>query len=124
MGGDIYGVAMKDEFSIKERELKWIGIDLDKTLTHTKYPEFKLTKPIKGAKEALKKLNKDGWKITISTSRAWADYENIERWLLKWDIPFRRIVCGKLLCKFFIDDRNIEFNGDWKETIEKLRRKI
>ena len=44
------------EYKIKENKLKWLGVDLDKVVAHSDYPDFKLRKPIKGAKEALDKL--------------------------------------------------------------------
>lgn len=47
-----------------------------------------------------------GRKIIIHTSRSWADYEAIERWLKDYDIPYTLIVCGKLLAATYLDDRN------------------
>ena len=52
-----------------------------------------------------------GYKIVIFTSRPWDDYSNIENWLNDNHIPFRSIVCGKPIVKYYIDDRNIEFKG-------------
>ncbi|MEK7129127.1 MAG: hypothetical protein AAB858_02130 [Patescibacteria group bacterium] len=108
------------EYKIKEKELRWLGIDLDNCVAHSNYPDYKLLKPITGAKGALKRLEKDGWKIIIHTSRGWAEYDTIEKWLTKNKIPFRRIVCGKLFAKYYIDDRNIAFNGNWKEVVSKI----
>lgn len=107
--------------TIAEQKLKWLAIDLDKCLAHNSpYPEYNLLEPIKGAKEAMDGLQADGWKIIIYTSRPWSDYDKIEKWLDKYKIPFRRIVCGKLLAKYFIDDRAIEFKGDWEGVIKKI----
>lgn len=104
-----------------ESQIKWIGVDLDKTLANNSaYPEYKLLEPITGAKEAMDKLTADGWKIIIYTARAWVDYEIIEDWLNQYQIPFRRIVCGKLFVKYMVDDRNIEFKGDWNEVLKKI----
>lgn len=111
----------KQEYKIKENKLRWLGIDLDHTVAYSDYPDFKLKRPIKGAKEAMDKLNKSGWKIIIYTSRAWAEYDIIEKWLNKNKIPFRRIVCGKLFAKYYIDDRNIAFSGNWKEIVSTLK---
>ena len=112
----------KKEFSIKEKQLKWLACDLDKTIANSSYPKFKLEKPIKGAKEALDKLTKQGWKIVIHTSRPWSDYDIIEKWLIKHQIPFRRIVCGKLFARFYFDDRGIGYRGNWKNTAREFRR--
>lgn len=106
---------------IQERQLKWLGIDLDKTVANNSlYPEYKLLKPISGAREFLDQLEFDGWKIIIHTSRPWSDYDLIERWLIKYKIPHRRIVCGKLLAKYFVDDRAISFRGDWLEVYKQI----
>jgi len=107
--------------SIKDKELKWLGIDFDNTLAHnTGYPTFEPTVPLDGAIEAMNELAKK-WKITIYTSRHWADYQIIEDWLIRHNIPFRRIICGKPLFKYMIDDRNIEFKGKWKKTLKKVK---
>ena len=106
--------------TISEPELQWIGVDLDNTLAHnTGYPEFKLTTPLDGALPAMKEMNKK-WKITIYTARHWGDYKDIEDWLNLHGIPFRRIICGKPLFKFIIDDKNIEFDGSWTKTMKKI----
>lgn len=102
-------------------DLKWIGVDLDGTLAQTEYPDFKLEYPIGGAVDAVRKLHDEGWKITIFTARPWSDYQKIEEWLDSWAIPHRRIICGKPLFKYLIDDRNIEFNGNWTEVLEKVK---
>lgn len=114
---------MSEKSKIREQELKWLGVDLDDTIATSKYPKFKLGKPINGSKEALDKLTKNGWKVIIYTSRPWNEYDVVERWLIKWSIPFRRIICGKLLPRIFIDDRNIEFDGNWKKALKKVRQK-
>lgn len=102
-------------------ELRWVAVDLDKTVAdNSGFPEFKLTAPTHGAKEALDKLTANGWKIIIHTARAWENYEEIEVFLNKYEIPFRRIVCGKLLAKYYVDDRGVEFTGNWGETLDKI----
>lgn len=103
-------------------KIKWIGIDLDKTLAHnTGFPDYELTEPLEGAREAVEEIVAMGYKPIIYTARPWADYAIIEYWLNKYSIPFRRIVCGKMLVKYMIDDVNIEFNGDWTQTLRKMR---
>ena len=104
-----------------EEDLMWLGTDLDKTIAdNTGHPEYLLTKPMPGAREALIKLESRGFKIIIYTARPWNDYEKIENFMLYHDLPFRRIICGKPLFFRVIDDRNIEFDGDWDKVLKKL----
>ena len=110
-------------FKITEKDLKWLGVDLDATIAESHLPEFILEKPFPGAKEALDKLVLDGWKIVIYTARPWSEYSVIEEWLKEYDIPVSRIICGKLFCKYFIDDRNISFSGNWQEVLEVIDKK-
>jgi hypothetical protein len=107
---------------IEEPEVKWIAVDFDKTLAEGgTFPDFIPGPPLPGAVEAMKRLDERGFKITIFTSRHWADYHNIEKWCEVYGIPVRRILCGKPLYKYLIDDRNIAFDGDWETTISKVK---
>ena len=109
------------EKPITDNELKWIGVDLDKTLANNSgYPNFDLLEPMEGAIDAIWEIVKRGFKITIVTSRAYPDYHKIEAWCEKYNVPVRRIICGKPLVRWMVDDRNIEFKGDWKETLTKI----
>ncbi len=111
---------MKEE-QMKENSFKWLAVDLDKTIATSNYPDFKLEEPINGAKRALYDLIIDGWKIIIHTSRPWSEYDVIEKWLIDNSIPFRRIVCGKLFAKYYIDDRGIKFDGDWNKVLKQIK---
>ena len=105
----------------KNKDLKWLAWDFDNCIAqNTGHPHFKITKPVKGAKEALWYAVEKGWKIVIHTARPWSDYHAIESWMIKKEFPFNKIVCGKLLAHFYIDDRAIEFKGDWKNVIDQL----
>lgn len=107
---------------IKTDDLKWLLVDLDETVaTNFGPPTYVLGLPIEGAREAIKKLAKKGWKITIYTARPWADYQEIEDWLDTNKIPHRRIICGKPLGRWIVDDKNIEFKGDWNEVLKKIK---
>lgn len=102
-------------------ELKWLLIDFDDTIArNTGHPEYLPTVPVEGAIEALQKLHREGWKITIYTARPWSGYKIVEDWCDKHEIPHRRIICGKPLGRWIIDDRNIEFNGSWKDVLNKV----
>ena len=113
---------VKVNTELKAENMTWLGVDLDKTIAITKESEnFDLDKIIPGAKNTLKKLEADGWKIIIYTARHWAQYAQIEVWLIANDIPFRRIICGKPLCKYYIDDRAIGFRGDWDDVYNEIK---
>lgn len=90
-------------------DLQWLAIDLDGTLAQGIWtpdnPTSKIGLPRWENVEKALEADRAGYKITIHTARGWTDYMNIERWLNHFEIPFRRIVCGKILAKLYIDDR-------------------
>lgn len=93
-------------YTIDPREkLIWAAVDLDGTLAESVWPEKGIGKPIKRNVVKLRELHTRGWKIVIHTARGWEDYELIESWLRYYDLPFSRIVCGKILAQIYIDDR-------------------
>lgn len=103
--------------------LIWAAVDLDGTLAEGVWTPDNPTSeigPVKvyesgqTAKDLVDELVRWGYKIVVHTSRAWTDYENIEKWLRYNEIPFRGIVCGKLLAAVYIDDRAISaFENSW-----------
>ena len=97
-------------------ELIWIAVDLDGTLAEgiwtIENPTAKIGKPIWHNVAKCKQLVEAGFKIIIYTSRAWTDYEQIEHWLFLNGIPYSRIVCGKLLARVYIDDRNLDIDKE------------
>lgn len=105
---------------IDSDELKWLGVDFDKTIAHSEHPDYHPTHPLEGAVEALQELHKQGWKIIIFTARASSEYRLIESFLEDHNIPFKMIVCGKLLCRYYIDDRNVAFDGDWGKVLHTI----
>jgi hypothetical protein len=114
---------MTEEEKIAEDKIKYLAVDLDKTVAkNSAYPEFKLLEPIEGARDALKHLTSIGWDIIIHTSRAWHEESQIKDWLKKWDIPYKRIVCGKYFAKYYVDDRAIHFDN-WNEIIRKVGKR-
>ena len=102
-------------------ELKWLLVDLDLTVAqNTGYPHYLLTQPVIGAKEALKTLKKKGWKVWIYTARPSGDYKLIEDWMKKFKIPFKGIINGKVLARWIIDDRAIQFKNNWDSIVEQI----
>ena len=93
-------------------KLLWLGVDLDQTLARGVWspdnPTSDIGEPIWENVSKLRAAAAEGFKPVISTSRAWTDYEAIETWLNFHDIPWRSIVCGKLLVHHLIDDRSFD----------------
>jgi hypothetical protein len=97
-------------------DLLWIAVDLDGTLSESLWlpsnPTPEIGLPIESAVKKVKAAVEAGYKIVVHTARPWTDYERIEWWLTKHGIPFKGIVCGKLLARHYIDDRNIDMNAE------------
>jgi len=110
-----------------------ICFDLDGTICYTKKENEKYEDvlPIPGAIETIKNLKKEGWYIVISTARNMRTYEHnigqvnafqtkiIVDWLNKWEIPFDEL-WQKPHVSIFVDDKAIEFKGDWQEIKKRI----
>jgi hypothetical protein len=97
-----------------EGDLLWIAVDLDNTIAEGSWtpenPTSQIGSPIAVNVEKCRELVRHGYKIIIHTARGWTDYERIEVWCADNDIPVSHIVCGKLLAKRYVDDRNTDMN--------------
>ena len=105
-------------------------IDLDGTLIH--YDDWKgenyFGDVISGSKEALLNLKENNWIIIIYTTRS--DKKLISDFLKSNGLSFDYInenpqqpenaIGGKPFADVYIDDRAIQFNGDWKSTVEEM----
>lgn len=99
-------------------KLKWLAVDLDNTLAnHGPAPDYVLLDPIPENVQKLRECVALGYKIVIHTSRHWELYKEIEEWLDKHSIPYKAIVCGKILAHRYIDDKAIPADADWKEYL-------
>lgn len=106
---------------LTSKELKWVGIDFDDTICRNSgFPDFIPTNMIDGFREALDKIVGMGLKPVIFTARTWAEYNIVEDWLKENNLTVSKIICGKPLFRCMIDDKNIEFDGDWTKVIDKL----
>ena len=110
---------MPSNWNIKE--LKWEAMDFDGTIVFTKeeddysldnaLPNYELLHVMRKAQEA-------GKRFIIYTSRHWDDYPIIEKWLKRHKVPFKFIICGKILVEHYIDDRGLspqQFIDLWKD---------
>lgn len=85
--------------------------------------------PVHGVREALQTFLNDGYEIVIYTTRAddreingvmqSGQYEEVVQYLSSYAIPYTRVHrgAGKPLCKLFIDDNALRFEGDWPATL-------
>ena len=93
---------------------KTILIDLDGVLNNYTYFDENFIPPIKdGAKEFLKNIyNNDEYELILFTTR---NLLLASKWLIENDIDkfFKDITNIKLPAYMYIDDRAIQFNGDY-----------
>lgn len=97
-------------------ELRWLAVDFDGTIA-TKNEDYSIGNPIPENIHKLWECTALGYKIIIHTARHWEDYHKIEDWLNKHEVPFKSIVCGKILAHRYIDDRAIPADADWKQYL-------
>ena len=78
-------------------------------------------KPFPHAKEALTEMKDKGWTIVIHSCNrvAW-----VKEWLEHWEIPYDSIwdKQGKPVAEAYVDDRAIQFKGNWHETRKEVER--
>lgn len=99
-------------------ELLWAAVDFDGTIAKASWtpenPTSDLGEPIERNIAQCWALSEAGYNIVIHTARPWSDYEAIELWLTYYLVPFKAIVCGKLLAACYVDDRAIAADEtDW-----------
>jgi hypothetical protein len=89
--------------------LLWLCVDLDGTLAEPVWtpenPTTDIGDPIWRNVAKLEEAVAVGYKVVIHTSRPDTDYQNIEKWLNHWQIPWKAIRTGKPLAALYIDDR-------------------
>jgi hypothetical protein len=117
----------------------WVCVDFDGTL----YPFGYLLdgpEPLQGAVAAMMALRNEGFKIAIYTSRLSPSWYRSEGWdrneaemeqfayisqiLTRDGIPFDKITCEKIPAIAYIDDKAVEFKGDWGQTLENFFKKV
>jgi hypothetical protein len=120
---------MKSQES-KMSDQKYVCIDLDGTIAH--YDEWKDVRhfgdPIPGVQDALQRLRTEGWKMIIYTTRR--NKKLVADYLNSHAIPFdyinenpdqpKNAAGGKPIANAYIDDRGIQFNGDWQMTANEV----
>lgn len=115
---------------------KTVAIDLDGVILEYVSPwngVFHFGDPIPGAAEAMEKIRKLGYRISIYTTRNNIMAECNRGWdsvtltnmvreqLDKHGIPYDHIALFKPMARYYIDDRAIRF-VDWEDTLNQLAR--
>ena len=97
---------------------KTICVDFDGVLNeYDGYEEEDLGEPLTGSKEFIKELRKK-YKVVILTSR---QKEQVIGWLNNNGFPSMKVTNRKVPAVAYIDDRAIQFNGNYKKVISRLK---
>lgn len=97
---------------------KTICVDFDEVLNeYDGYEEGNLGEPLTGSKEFIKELRKK-YKVVILTSRP---KEQVIDWLNDNGFPSMKVTNRKIPAVAYIDNRAIQFNGNYKEVISQLK---
>jgi len=110
--------------------MRTVCIDIDGTIS--RYIEWVDAKTfgevLPHCAETIHHLKADGWYVIIYTTRA--DKDEITKFLGKYNIPFDAInenpnqpenaIGGKPMADVYVDDRAIQFDGDWAGAYEKI----
>jgi len=112
-------------------EQKTLCVDFDGVIA--KYDKWQgkgiFGSPIPRAIKVIRLLKKEGWKIIVHTTRL--EVHQIREYLNGWEIPFDFINHNpenlaqdchpcKPLADVYLDDRAIQFNGDWAEAYKQI----
>lgn len=97
-----------------------VSIDFDGVISVYNGWEGKnhLGKPIDGAKEFIEKLLKAGFTPVVWTTR---DQDQIGNWLKTNKFPPIEVTNLKYPSTIYIDDRCIQFKGDYKDLMNDLK---
>lgn len=79
--------------------------------------------PVWGTKVAMERLKDMGFRIVVQSTRcaSSAGRRAIGVWLQKHGIVVDEVVQQKPPALVYIDDRGLQFKGDWEETLSDLR---
>lgn len=79
-------------------------------------------KLLEGARESLAVLG-DDFEIVIFSCRAGSDRGRgrIANWLRKHSIEVDHITATKVPAMIYLDDRALQFTGDWWQTLQQIR---
>lgn len=115
--------------------MKRIVIDLDDTISRTSNGDYRNSEPISEVIELLRKYQKDGFEIAISTSRNMRTFKGnvgkinavtlplIIEWLELHAVPYDEVFVGKPWCGeggFYVDDKAIRPDEFLQHSYEEI----
>ncbi len=99
-----------------------IAVDFDQTLADSAHPKpgMRMGPPIEGAVEAMQALKNAGNILIVHTVWKQDRWHVIREWCDFYHIPVDDVTNVKPNARWFIDDKNICFRGDWASVLEEI----
>ena len=99
--------------------MRGVCVDFDGVLNnYTYYDENDLCTPRDGAREFLETLSQRFY-VIIFTAR---DNNKVKKWLNDHNMPYHEVTNIKKPAVAYIDDRALQFNGDYKPILDIIER--
>lgn len=105
-----------------------VVIDFDGTICEFAFPD--VGPPMPGVKEALEEIKAMGLRIIIHSARTSSEWgrdqaphvRKIEDFMAAHELPYDEIWEGdKPIAIAYIDDRAIEYRGNWNKAVERVK---
>ena len=112
---------------ICKKDKKTIALDFDGVLhTYESGWNGPMPKdpPVKGSQEFVQKLIDKKYEVVIFSTRANTKKgkEGIEKWLKENNFPKLKVTNKKAHAEVYVDDRAINFKGNFKNILEKIEK--
>ena len=85
-------------------------IDIDGVICKISTP-FSECKPKWNIIRKINQLYKEGHRIILFTSRRHSDRKVTMKWLRKYIVKYHKLIMGKPLATYYVDDKNLSIRG-------------